>query len=468
MTALGKVIRTTAFKLSAIYIAVFTIFSVFFVLYISYSADRLLGRQLYATIAAEIFGLAEQYRSGGLSAVVNSIDERSHQPGASLYLITDVSGRIIAGNVSHIPTSILNNSGAEPITVRYERFAGEGSSNNLAMVQVLRLPGGFRMLVGRDISEREQFRAIMARALGWALTLMIALALLSWFFVSRRVLKRIDSLSAASRRIMDGDLSGRLEVTGTGDEFDRLAESLNAMLERIEHLLYGLKDVSDNIAHDLKTPLTRLRNRVEATLASPPSTENYRAALEATIEESDQLIKTFNALLMIARIEAGSQDSAMADVEVTSIVNDVAELYEPVAEEKGIDFVVETKEPITVKANRELLSQALANLVDNAIKYAPPADGESGTPRISIMVLREENDLLLRVADNGPGIPKADRERALKRFVRLEESRSQPGSGLGLSLVAAVARLHHGSIELGDAKPGLLVTLRLPIDRPKS
>ncbi len=466
MTALGKVVRTTAFKLSAIYIAVFSIFSVFFVLYISYATNALLGEQLQQTIAAEIFGLADQYRVDGLPGIVEAIEQRSHQPGASLYLITDVSGRILAGNVSQVPASLLNSSGAEPITVPYERYAGDGG-NNIAMVQVVRLPGGFRMLVGRDVGEREQFRQIIGRALVWALALLIGLALLSWFFVSRRVLKRIDSLSATSRRIMAGDLSGRLEVTGTGDEFDRLADSLNAMLDRIEHLLYGLKDVSDNIAHDLKTPLTRLRNRVEAALASPESTETYRAALEATIEESDQLIKTFNALLMIARIEAGSQDAAMTEVEAGAVVRDVAELYEPVAEEKGVELTVDAPEPVALKANRELLGQAVANLVDNALKYALPAEHESRRLTIVLSAKRDGENVVLAVADNGPGIPPADRQRVLQRFVRLEESRSQPGSGLGLSLVAAVARLHHGDIELGDANPGLVVTLRLPISPPQ-
>lgn len=463
MTALGKVVRTTAFKLSAIYIAVFSVFSVVFVIYISYTANQLLGEQLQETIAAEIFGLADQYRSGGLPGIVQAIDQRSYQPGASLYLITDASGRILAGNVSRVPPSLLESSGAAPITVPYERFAGD-EDNLVAIIQVIRLPGGYRMLVGRDIGEREQFREIIGSALTWALALMIGLALLSWFFVSRRVLKRIDSLSATSRRIMTGDLSGRLEVTGTGDEFDRLADSLNAMLDRIEHLLYGLKDVSDNIAHDLKTPLTRLRNRVEAALASPESTATYRSALEMTIEESDQLIKIFNALLVIARIEAGSQDSAMVQVEAGTVVRDVAELYEPAAEEKGIKILAEESEPVIVNANRELLGQALANLVDNALKYASPNETESGVNQIVISATRDDGHLVLKVADNGIGIPAEDRERVLQRFVRLEESRSQPGSGLGLSLVAAVARLHNGTIELGDGSPGLVVTLRLPID----
>jgi signal transduction histidine kinase len=466
VTALGRVLRTTAFKLSAIYIAVFSIFSVFFIFYISYAANQLLGEQLNETIAAEIYGLADQYRSGGLPGIVEAIDQRSHQPGASLYLITDVSGRILAGNVARVPQSLLNNSGAEPVAVPYERYAGDGG-NNIALVQVVRLPGGFRMLVGRDIGEREQFREIIGRALFWALVLMIALALMSWFFVSRRVLKRIDSLTATGRQIMAGDLSGRLEVTGSGDEFDRLAEGLNAMLDRIEHLLYGLKDVSDNIAHDLKTPLTRLRNRVEAALASPESTESYRAALEATIEESDQLIKTFNALLLIARMEAGSSEGAMTEVDAGEVVRDVADLYEPVAEEKGVELVVEAPQGVTFTANRELLGQALANLVDNALKYAAPNAAEGLAPRITVSARRDDGELLFQVADNGPGIPEADRDRALQRFVRLEESRSQPGSGLGLSLVAAVARLHHGTIELGDGRPGLVVTLSLPIDRPQ-
>jgi signal transduction histidine kinase len=262
---------------------------------------------------------------------------------------------------------------------------------------------------------------------------------------------------------MAGDLTGRLEITGTGDEFDRLADSLNAMLERIEHLMHGLKDVSDNIAHDLKTPLTRLRNRVEAALNDEPTGDGYRAALETTIEESDRLMQTFNALLMIARVEAGSPDGAMSEVEIGTVIRDVVELYEPVGEEKGIAIRTGPVEPIRLKASRELLGQALANLIDNAIKYAPRPGAGSPAITLTMSAARAGSDLVVKVADNGIGIPAADRERVLQRFVRLEQSRSEPGSGLGLSLAAAVARLHHGTIELGDGNPGLVVTLRLPI-----
>lgn len=462
MAALGKVVRTTAFKLSAIYFAVFSVFAVTFILYISYSTDELLTDQLRETIAEEIRGLAEVGRAGGLTEIVNTIEQRSHEPGASLYLITDVNGRILAGNVSEVPQQLLERSGMGPITVAYRRYS-EDTRDHLAMVQVLRLPGRFLMLVGRDLGEREQFRTIIGRALVWVVALMIGLALVSWWFVSRRVLKRIDSVTATSRRIMAGDLSGRLEVTGTGDEFDRLADNLNAMLERIELLLHGLKDVSDNIAHDLKTPLTRLRNRVETALNAEPSVDGYRAALEATIEESERLIQTFNALLMIARVEAGSADGAMSVVEIGTVINDVVELYEPLAEEKGIAIAVGPVEAITFQASRELLGQALANLIDNAIKYAPLCEDDPRKITITVSSAREGNGLVIRVADNGAGIPEADRGRVLQRFVRLEQSRTQPGSGLGLSLAAAVARLHHGTMELGDADPGLLVTMRLPL-----
>jgi len=462
VTRLGKVVRTTAFRLSVIYIAVFSVFSVFFVLYIAYSTDVLLNGQVRDTIAAELLGLSDQYRIGGLPAVVETIDQRAHQPGASLYLVTDVSGRILAGNVAEVSSDLLNRAGVDPIAVTYRRFPGD-TAKRTAMVQVVRLPSGFRILVGRDIGERDQFRSIVTNALFWALALMIGLAALSWVFVSRRVLKRIDSVSATSRRIMAGDLTGRLEVAGTGDEFDRLADGLNAMLDRIEHLLYGLKDVSDNIAHDLKTPLSRLRNRVEMALAGPADSNKYRAALEATIEESDALITTFNALLMIARMEAGAPDGAMSEVDASAIVRDVVELYEPAAEEKGAELAVAAPQPILLTASRELLGQALANLIDNALKHAASATAASSPVKIRLATARDGDNLVITVADNGPGIAAADRERVLQRFVRLEKSRSAPGSGLGLSLVAAVVRLHHGTIELGDGNPGLVVTIRLPL-----
>jgi signal transduction histidine kinase len=287
----------------------------------------------------------------------------------------------------------------------------------------------------------------------------VVLGLAGGFFVTRRVLRRVDAMTETTRTIVEGDLSGRLFVAGTGDELDRLAENLNAMLERIEALMRGLQEVSDNIAHDLKTPLTRMRNRAEEALRAAKSEADYRAALERTIEESDALMRTFNALLMIARAESGHAREDMADFDAAEVARGIAELYEPLAEEKGLGLKVDAPGPISVRGNRELVSQALSNLVDNAIKYAVP-DATEGT----ILVTAETADsrVLLTVSDNGLGIPEADRPRVVQRFVRLERSRSQPGSGLGLSLAAAVARLHAGELVLADNHPGLKAVIALP------
>jgi signal transduction histidine kinase len=256
-------------------------------------------------------------------------------------------------------------------------------------------------------------------------------------------------------------LSGRLEVTGTGDEFDRLAESLNTMLARIERLMLGLKQVSDNIAHDLKTPLTRLRNRAEATLSGKHKPADYRQALEGTIAESDQLIKTFNAILMISRLEAGYSSENTNRVDLAEAVRDVVELYEPVAEEAGVSLEADVREATFVNGNRELIGQALSNIVDNAIKYSTDA---AEKPAVRVALQRVGHDIRLSVTDNGQGIPDdADRARATERFVRLEKSRSQPGSGLGLSLAKAIMTFHNGRLELLPANPGLSAIMSFPV-----
>jgi signal transduction histidine kinase len=298
---------------------------------------------------------------------------------------------------------------------------------------------------------------------------VIVLGIGGGIFVARRVLRRIDAMTGTTRRIMAGDLSGRLPVGRSGDELDRLAENLNAMLERIEALMTGLKEVSDNIAHDLKTPLTRMRNRAEEALARSGSEAEYRAALERTIEESDGLIRTFNALLMIARAESGQARGNMDDFDAADVARGIHELYEPLAEDDGMTLRVKAA-TARLHGNRELISQALANLVENAIKYGKPSPvvqpldpaAAARTREIVIEARREGDHVLLSVADHGPGIPEGDRKHAVERFVRLEASRTLPGSGLGLSLASAVATLHGGELRLGDSHPGLTVTLVIP------
>ena len=256
---------------------------------------------------------------------------------------------------------------------RYERIGERADENHLALAQVVFLANGMRLMVGRDIGEREQVRGLVRQALVMALAIMFVGALAIWFFVGRRALRRIDHMSKASKKILAGDLSQRLPVNGSGDEFDRLSLSLNTMLGRIERLNEGLRQVSDNIAHDLKTPLTRLRNRAEAALAENGDPAAQEQALEQMIADSDQLIRTFNALLMISRVEAGSSTAQMSDVDLSGLAQDAAELYEPVAEEEGVKLTAQIAPGIKIRGNRELLAQSLSNLIDNAIKYVGDA-----------------------------------------------------------------------------------------------
>lgn len=454
-----RLFRTTAFKLSAIYLAVFTLFAGFLIVYIAGRTTELLQQQMRDAVDAELSGLSAQYMIGGVGRLARVIELRSRQPGASLYLVTDFTGQKIAGNVDSVPPSVLNQPSNDPQIVPYARInETEPGARHSALVRVFTIPGGFRLLVGRDVSDTEVLAGVVRRALILTMGLMIVLGLASWLFVSRRVLNRIDSIAATTEGIVGGDLSGRLEVTGNGDEFDRLAESLNAMLTRIERLLLGLKEVSDNIAHDLKTPLTRMRNRVESALSREPSADD-REVLRAVIEDADQLIKTFNALLMIARVEAGSSDAEFEPIDAAEVARDVFDLYEPLAEDAGAEIVLEAAEPVMIAGNRELISQALANLVDNALKHAGT---ETRSPALTIAVTARPDAVVLAVADNGPGIDAADRGRVRERFVRLEASRSKPGAGLGLSLVSAVARLHKGELVLSDNEPGLRAELVLP------
>ncbi len=450
-------LSTTAFKIIAAYLLIFVLFAGFVIGWLGFATQRLFTDQLTETITAEVRGLAEQYAVGGIRRLVEVVEERGNRPGASLYLVTSFTGDSLAGNIGELPLGTLNRPGW--IETDYRR-AGESSTDrpHRAIVQVYGLPGNFRLLVGRDLEERDRMREIFGRGFRLALMVALVLGLLGAYFVTRRVLKRVDAMTDMSRRIMEGDLAGRLPTSGSRDELDRLAGSVNDMLGRIEALMAGMKEVSDNIAHDLKTPLTRLRNKAEDALRMASSDDAYRAALTGIIEESDGLIRTFNALLMIARAEAGNQREGMAPLDLGEIARGVAELYEPVAEEAGIALDV-VAAPVRVTGNRELLGQVVANLLDNALKYGAPEGGER---RVVVTVAAEGADAVISVADRGPGIADGDRGRVLDRFVRLETSRSRPGSGLGLSLAAAVARLHGGGLSLDDNRPGLKVALRLP------
>ncbi|MEP6563694.1 MAG: ATP-binding protein [Mesorhizobium sp.] len=483
--SMPAIMKTTAARLSALYLLLFALCAVLLVFYMTSLSARMLTAQTQETINDEVLGLAHAYQRGGLPVLVRVVEQRSRQPGANLYLIADANGQILTGNVQSLEPGVLETDGWTTEPFSYRRFGEgelerqrnpaadqnatpsdqndaqvEGEKGHNAIALVLRLPNQMIMLVGRDLGEPERFRAVIRRALMLALGMMGLGGLLIWFFVGRAALKRIDSVSEASRRIMGGDLSGRLPVTGAGDEFDRLSENLNSMLARIATLNEGLKQVSDNIAHDLKTPLTRLRNRAEATLSGKHKTTDYRQALEGTIAESDQLIKTFNAILMISRLEAGYSSESTNRVDLAAAVRDVVELYEPVAEEADVAIESSVEGDFAVNGNRELIGQALSNIVDNAIKYSTDATGK---PTVRVSLEHVGGEIRLSVTDNGQGIPDdADRARATERFVRLEKSRSQPGSGLGLSLAKAIMTFHNGRLDLLPVNPGLSVVMSFP------
>jgi signal transduction histidine kinase len=455
---LGKLFRTTAFKLSLAYLVLFSVGAGLVLTRVGARVKEVLDEQIEQTVEAEIRALSEQYAQGGLRQLTTALERRVRAPGGSLYLLTTHSGDVIVGNIE--PPTTIPVSGPQLIQTPYQR-RGEPGVEHPALLRLFLIPGGFRLLIGHDIEDHQVLRDILRQALGVSLFWLALVGALGGLFVAHRMLERVDVMSASARRIMAGDLNERLAVTGAGDELDRLAENFNAMLERILELMRGLREVSDNIAHDLKTPLTRLRNRAEAALRGASGNGEHREALLKVIDESDALIRVFDALLMIARAEAGYCSDNLTAYDAGAVVGDIAEMYEPVAEEQGVRLEASTEPGLAVAGSRELLGQTVVNLVDNALKY-----GLSGErPRVDVSAKRVGDCVEITVADRGPGIAPADRERVVGRFVRLENSRSRPGSGLGLAMAAAVARLHHGVLRIEDNAPGLRVVLSLPTIR---
>ena len=453
-----KILKTSTFRLAAIYLMVFAVSVGAILAYVFWNTAGLLERQTDATIRAEVQALADQYRILGLRGIVDTIERRSAERAGGIYLLADSLGKRVAGNLEAAPPQVIDETGwiDFPLDIK----VGETMQRRSARAFYADLTGGYALIVGRDVQELRQFGAIIRRTLYWALGIALVLGLGGGLLTSRNFLRRVDAITDASRTIMGGDLSSRMPILGTGDELDKLARSLNEMLDQIERLMTGMKEVSSNVAHDLKTPLTRLRARVELALRSNNKTE-YRAALDKTIEESDRLLQTFNALLSIARAESGQSREMLQAIDVSDIIEGVAELYEPIAEEAGGTLSVTVASGLGVLADRQLLSQALSNLVDNALKYG--VTEENPKPHIEIAGALEEGSVIVLVSDRGNGIPAEDRARVLDRFVRLDSSRSKPGNGLGLSLVAGVMKLHGGVLLLEDNAPGLRAKLVLPL-----
>jgi len=457
--------RTSTVRLTATFILIFVLFAILLLGFITWQSSLQIQQQQTRAIDREVSALVRLESAQGIRALAFAVERLSRAPGQGVYYLGDANGQYLLGNMTDVPVEILLGPGVYGFDYqRLNPFSADGEPGDegqgYAVVRSVFLDNGMRLVVGRDVVERRGYSAIIVQSFLVGVLGIIVFSIFAGGLTARRVLKRIDTIRDTSTKIMSGNLSERVPVTRRNDEFDGLATNLNAMLDRIEQLMQGLKEVTDNVAHDLKTPLTRLRNQAESALREGASDEVREKALETTIAESDRLIRTFNALLMIARAEAGAPSGAFTEVDISAVVSDVAELYGPVAEDEGTVIETHIAPDIRIRGNRELIGQAMVNLLENAVKYARPEAGEGG--RIDIGLKEEAGRVLVTVADNGPGIPAEDRKRAVERFVRLEKSRSEPGSGLGLSLVDAVARLHGGSFVLEDNAPGVRAVIDLP------
>lgn len=453
----NRILRTSTFRYALLYMVVFGLSACGLLGFVYWSTVSVIEAQSDATIEAEIGGLEEQYRVRGPFGLMEIIRARSTDETRrrGLYLLTDPALRPLAGNLSAWPAEARGDP--RWVDFRIQSTKSENAPAQIARARTFRLQGGFHLLVGRDQTERAEFRDTIREALIWALGITLVLGVGGGLLLSRQYLHRLDAFNAGSRAILHGDISQRMPETGSGDEFDRLAQNLNAMLDQISRLVDGMRGVADNIAHDLRSPISRLRSRLELTLMDPPDPVRYRAALEKTIEETDAILETFNALLAIALAESGALRENFERLDLAALARDAAELYEAAAEERGQTLVLETGGAPAAMGDRNLLSQAVANLLDNALKHTP-----AGGRIVLAAGAAPDGRPEVTVSDNGPGIPAEARPRVLERFVRLDGSRSTKGSGLGLSLVAATARLHDAELLLEDNDPGLRIRLRFP------
>jgi signal transduction histidine kinase len=424
--------------------------------FVYWSTIGILNRSARSSVDVEITELSRVYASLGSAGVARAIVSRARSSNGRrrLYLLTTPLGHPIAGNLSRWPDGDLEPDNWIEIGVVTPSSGPDVVIPALARIAIF--PDGNRLLVGRDLTEQKQFNDLMEEALLIAVGLTIALVVIMGFITVRTLLRRLDLINATASAIFDGALERRVPVLGTDDEFDHLARNLNRMLDRLERLMAEIRDMTDNIAHELRTPLSRLRSRLESTLVAGSTTADYRAAVEKAIVEADDLLETFRVMLEIARIESGVIDETMSTIDLSAIAHDSADLYKAAAEEKGIVFESDCADGIEVAGNRHLISQALANLLDNAIKY---------TPAGGVVALRcglTDGRPCCSVSDTGPGIPAKDRERVLERFVRLETSRTSRGAGLGLDLVKVIAELHGAELTLSDNAPGLIATIEFP------
>ncbi len=447
---LAKTLRSTTFKLALISIGTFGAIVVALFSYVYWSTASYMHSRSDRIITAEHAVLQTAYHSAGRDALIAMVTQRAaaeRRDGERYYLLADSSFAPIAGNLEAWPSALTGSGGWTTFTA--QEHTPDAVNRPLLRAMFETLPDGSHLLVGSDISDLRELGDRIRIAFAWAIGLIFVLAGVASVSVTRRTVGRIESINVTSRAIMRTGLGKRILLRGTGDEWDQLAENLNLMLDRIEALMAEVKQVTDNVAHDLRTPLARMRGRLENAYGRQRDSDEDQSLIGETIADLDGVLGVFSSLMRISQIEATDRKAAFRPVDLSEMAREVAELFDAAAEEKGAHLSVVGDQQVSVKGDRDLLFDAAANLVDNAIKHGQKAGV------VTLEVARRDHGVVLSVADNGPGIPADQREHVLKRFYRLEQSRSSPGNGLGLSLVAAIARLHGARIEMLDNAPGL-------------
>ncbi|MCY4227784.1 MAG: HAMP domain-containing sensor histidine kinase [Gammaproteobacteria bacterium] len=463
MLKADKPFKSYASKLTFVYIIIFSISTliIFYFLYVFSTAY--MQQQLEDAVNAEIQGLAEHYDKEGIEGLQRVIlfrVERYGRADNTLYLLVNHNTTPIVGNILDWPSNAREKGKWIEFSLQSDLPGGE---SYLAQAKIFKLPKPgdpdrpYGLLVGKIVQPLVDIKQSIQAAIAWGIVVMILLSALGGTLLGRKATRKIARINQTTTSIMSGNMSERVPLSREADELDQVATNLNLMLDRIETLMEDIRRVSDNIAHDLRTPLSRLRYRLEESLKKSDPGSEAAENLEQSIQEADSLLATFNALLRIAKIEARQVEAGFCEIEISTLIEDIVDFYEPLAEEKQQSLEASIEPGVKTHGDRNLLFQAFANILENAIKYTP----EHG--KISISLRLSENRVTVIIADNGPGIPETQKEGIFVRFYRLDQSRNSPGSGLGLSMTKAIINLHKGSVEPENNEPGMRMVVRIPV-----
>ncbi len=448
-----RLLRSISVRLALGYAAIFILSSFLLVGILWWRTANYLDREVDAVILSDVQAVADRLHDFGLLGALETVRDRAAAEADehAIYLLVDPSLKPVAGNMSAWPVRIGDRPGW------YEIGLARAGRFHATRILSVELPGGYRLLVGRDVQDRVAIRETILGGLAWAVGIAVLLAIVGAMVLRRGVLGQVEAINRTTAAIVRGDLARRLPTRGSSDEFDQLSQTINGMLAQIQILFEGVRNASNTVAHDLRTPLTELRGRLEELLRRRPPPDEAWAEVQAAVGDLDRAIGVFNALLRLAEIDSGARLSGFREVRLDTVANDVAELYGPVAEAKGGELVFATPEPIAVRGDPDLLAQAIGNLVDNAVKFSPPGG------KVALdLTRRSDGGAAIRVTDSGPGIADAEKSQVVQRFYRGDAGKGKAGVGLGLSVVAAIARLHGGRLEFDDGHPGLVATLTLP------